>query len=192
METAPVADCIPAIVIKPPPVIVDPKLNAAHNPPETAPPNMKEGITRNGSDKANGIAPSVIPNDDKIHDIFPTSFSYWFEKRRPISVTNAVVQPVPIPAAQKQAYGTNNAGLVNYPLVKACENDANEKAHAILLNGPHKSKTHIIPIIIPNKAAKLDVCKVVNPLKITLINKAIGCPITNKITHILINAPKNG
>lgn len=102
-------------------------------PIETAPPIIKEGITRNGSDKANGIGPLVIPNEDKIHDILSASFSYWFENRWPIQVTKVVVHPVPIPAAQKHAYGANKLGLVNCPLVKACENDTNEKAHATLL-----------------------------------------------------------
>lgn len=140
IATVPVVDWIPAIVIKPPPVMVEPKLKAAHKPPDTEPPIIKEGITRNGSDKANGIAPSAIPNEDKIHDIFPTSFLYWFENRRPIKVTKVVVHPVPIPAAQKHAYGTNKVGLVNCTLVKACENDANEKAHATLLKGPPNQK----------------------------------------------------
>ncbi len=76
IATVPVVDWIPTIVIKPPPVMVEPKLKAAHKPLDTAPPIIKEGITRNGSDKANGIAPSVIPNEDKIHDILPASFSY--------------------------------------------------------------------------------------------------------------------
>ncbi|AHF60782.1 hypothetical protein P344_01970 [Spiroplasma mirum ATCC 29335] len=85
------------------PVIVEPRLNAAHSLPDTAPPNINDGITRNGSDNANGIAPSVIPIDDNNQEIFPASFSYWFENLRPITVTKVVVQPVPISAAQKDA-----------------------------------------------------------------------------------------
>ncbi|WP_148552282.1 hypothetical protein [Spiroplasma mirum] len=58
------------------------------------------------------------------------------------------------------------------PPVNAWENEAKENVHATLLNGPPKSNTHIMPIITPNTAAAFEVWIEVNPLKITLINKA--------------------
>ena len=59
----------------PPCGAINVQLNAMDNAPATADPTIQDGITRSGSDAANGIAPSVIKESPMIKFVGPAFFS---------------------------------------------------------------------------------------------------------------------
>ena len=64
--------------------------NAMLSAPVTAEPAISDGITRNGSPAANGIAPSVMNDAPSTHAALPFSCSMWVNSRLRSTVASAM------------------------------------------------------------------------------------------------------
>ena len=87
--------------------------------PVVAPPTIIEGITRNGSAAANGMAPSEMKEAPILHPALPVPRSACLNLYRPMVVDSAMASGGTIPAAMTAAITLRDPTLVTARFVVA-------------------------------------------------------------------------
>ena len=82
---------------------------AMHSAPVIAPPNIIDGMTRNGSAAANGIAPSEMKHAPRSTAALPFSRSGSLNSRGRTNVASAIASGGTMPAAITAAMISNDA-----------------------------------------------------------------------------------
>ncbi len=158
--------------------------SAMDSAPVTAPPTIMEGMTRSGSDAANGIAPSEMKDAPRSQEDLPFSRSAGVNRRERTVVASARASGGTMPAAM-------TAAMIFMEDSSPVDSPAVAKRYAALFTGPPRSKHIMSPRMMPSSTAE-DPDIVVSQFCSPVIAASRGRPSTRYIAAAVTNVARSG